>query len=389
MRVLYFPQISMRSYRDNRWLLGSDAQITKMTAYVEALPKEWHHHWILPEGMRHHEDRGRFRSLPNVTLNACPWMDNVLQGRFYIPMREMARIAADYQPDVLLCEVPEHVRAWRLIQRDIGRSFPIVAMYEHVDIYDETKVETSFMMRQIEGYIDCDMAAFPLEGMKDEWHKAVRKLGLDRHVRTSKSFVWSALFSPKEVSSVADALNEGDWPERESHYAVIYFISRLSDNQRTRFEEFIAACDILWKRRRDFRVWFANPNEAMDPVNLERICGDWFHERPFWPDTMDRVEYLHSLCFSDIVPILYDQDKIYSVGYCEAIAARNMVPTSAWWKYTPQDIAESLDEMVELFYEGPPVTTRFREFQYERLMRDRSVEENIDYVKGDIMRLLR
>ena len=50
--------------------------------------------------------------------------------------------------DVMLCEVPEHVRAWRVAQERTGNSFPIVAMVEHVDFYEQTRVPAARAVRQ-------------------------------------------------------------------------------------------------------------------------------------------------------------------------------------------------------------------------------------------------
>src|SRR5262245_29744977 len=178
MRVLYHPQLSMRSYRDNRWFVYADAQSNKMRAYVESLP-DWERRWILPEvGLcdptenRMLED---WMTRHEVSWARVPWMSNVLEGRYYIPMPELAKVTEEWRPYVLLCEVPEHARAWRAIQRHLGFTFPIISMVEHVDIYEQTKVpeEVAYHLRQVDGALVSDAVAFPLDGMKFEWLKAM------------------------------------------------------------------------------------------------------------------------------------------------------------------------------------------------------------------------
>lgn len=387
----------MRSYEDDRWFVYKDAQSNKMRSYVENLPDDWQWLWIMPQQRQNDVDDDK--ALYNwcvhnrVAWQGIPWASNVLEGRYHFDVNEMSMIAKQWEPDVLLCEVPEHVRAWRAVQRRIGREFPIVAMVEHVDIYEQTRVpdRVSYFLRQFDGYLAADKMAFPLEGMEREWVKHVADLlpedavvsFFHPEIGDDKLRVWDAIYSGLEVDKAETT---------ESHFIPrIYFISRLSDNQRTHYEEFFEACRILANEQWKFELWVADPNEAnREYGDLQANLG-LNHHITHW-GTRTRSDYLERLWRADIVPVLYPQDIIYSLGFCEAIMAGNLVVTTKGLQgqqvlpgvnepshdmVTPKAVAASLRSALELS-EGRRNNLMVR--QQDWLERHRSVEQNIHRV---------
>jgi hypothetical protein len=143
-----------------------------------------------------------------------------------------------------------------------------------------------------------------------------------------------------------------------------------------------------------FEVWVANPNEAQSEgwirQQLEPAGVDVAHV-----GYSTRKQYLESLWQSDIVPILYPQSHIYSLGYCEAIEADNMVlehslpgyeGSAAWYieEVTPELIAKNLGEMFSWWRDRGEEVEYKLAMQRSLLRKDRSVEENIDKVKATI-----
>lgn len=396
MKILYEPQCSMRSYDGNGWLLSSDAQINKMLAYVRALPEDWEWIWTVPatRGMKPLEAQLDLPS--NVKPMYRPWPSNVLLHRFHFDMMDSIDCLNDLKldsevPDVMLCEVPEHVRGWTAAMKEADVSFPIIAMYEHVDIYEETKrPDLPFFLRQLEGYTAADLCAFPLAGMQDSWKQATMKLGVESQVDWSKSRIWNAL-TTLDPSGVCNKTSK----------PTIFFAGRCSDEPRTKWKRFIEACDMLKQTGLDFRVWFANPNEAQDWSRLAKCPG--FEQHPYGNRTLERREYLDLLSMADVVPVLYPQSHIYSIGFMEAIAHDCLVvtdhpPSRASYGET---IGIQVDCMLSTEIAGGlhaalRQVARGDKGKLKQLLGDqkkwaskhRSVERNIDKIKNDIEELV-
>jgi hypothetical protein len=367
MKLLYSPQISMRSYTDPpRWLLDEDAQLNKMMAYVQALPEDWQWYWLLPSGElplklgRLCSSHTPFHVMPLVDDT---WPDNVLQHRFHFNMPLARNTLKECKPDIILCEVPEHIRPWKVAMQFEKLDIPIIAMFEHVDIYDETKVDRS------------------LHGMLHEWQKQAHYYYDTRFESEGESphGVWPGIFSPKEVDKRTQRRSlEGD--------PTVFFISRCSDNQRTHWQEFIEASNELYDEF-PHRVWFANPNEAVEWEDLAMRCRA-YEEHPFGQKALRRDQYLELLGWSHIVPILYPMEFIYSVGFCEAIVAGNLMVTencasTTGLTYEKGHVKQGLARALQV-----PLSNHqlLNEVQLQWVIKHKSVEENIDIVERTILR---
>jgi hypothetical protein len=397
VKVLYWPQLSMRSYEDNTWLVPSDAQFTKMLAYVEALPEEWEWTFCMPAPDQ--TDNSFAVMLPkNTKFVWNEWADNVLEMRYHFDMRWAKRLL-ERDFDVMLNEVPEHARAWRTAQRAAGRDFPIISMVEHVDIYVQTRVPASvgYHMRQVDGSLVSDAVAFPLAGMKDEWMKAAKDvisqdvydMLLGKELVDERMPVWQAIFSPREVMRAQG--DEYKKPE-ERKKPIVNFISRLSDDQRTNYKAFFDVVnDLRNKGRESFDLWIANPNSALSDQKIAELVSLRDDDVISYAQR-GRGEYLNRLWKSDIVPILYPQSHIYSVGYCEAIIAMNVVITTrgplgeecAGVQVSDSSVAEitkGLTEAIDVIRLSAP---DFLAKQEEWIMSERTVEANISKVRKTI-----
>lgn len=416
MNVLYHPQLSMRSYGDGRWLFWSDAQVTKMRAYVGALPEDWSWTWLVPKNATIDSGGQPFdhtwrKLMPRNAhhIHSNLFGKNALEGRFQFDMIDLDSIFRQLlsmgMPDVLLCEVPEHVRAWRVFLDRYGlRKLPIIAMVEHVDIYDQTRGivgdDVSYYLRQIDGAITASHVVFPLEGMKDEWMRHASAIGFAMPDVTAHYSIWDALFSTREVVDGRTEHGARRTWESVNGLPVINFISRLSDNDRTRYREFFEACRMLWERGRRFEVWVQNPNDGQ-PDSWAREQGDFVSK----VGNEGREDYIASLRGSDIVPVLYPMSHIYSIGFCEAIAAMNLMVTQLppdgdalkscgvqFENQTVEEITIALDAALDIVGGADRVVPENHELLLEQQfawLHDRTVEENIGKVRETIEEVVR
>ncbi|NDD55337.1 hypothetical protein EBZ39_15995, partial [bacterium] len=102
----------------------------------------------------------------------------------------------------------------------------------------------------------------------------------------------------------------------------ILFISRLTDERRTKAKQFLTACDELLKTGDQFTVKVADPNRSMTDDEIRGLCASAEITR-----FNDKQEYYEALWRADIVPILYPLNHIYSVGHCEAAYSENVIIT--------------------------------------------------------------
>jgi len=368
VRILYFPQVSMRSHVDSRWLLRHDGCLVRMRAVVETLPREWRWTWALPDANveRHWPD-----ALPqDVAVAPLPWMDNVRQGRAFFPMREVQALLREQDFDLVMTDVPEHVHAWR----EAGYDGPLIATATHLLPVDDK----AGYLRQAAGALLADAVCFPTDEIERIWSS--RSVF---HVPNFKRKVWKGVFSPSEVEAAMTRTRK--WPP---DVPKVNFISRLSDNGRTHHEEFFEACRQLAHVGQKFEVWVQNPNEAMDDRDVARQCT-----RISRVGNSGRADYLRTLWQSDIVPILYDDDRILSIGLMESVAARCVVATPTHRSGLPGvhinypdkvgELYDALDFSLQLVRD-PKWREQHLDAQYEWLMDERSVERNGDRIR-DIM----
>lgn len=390
MRILYQPQLSMRSYTAvPKWLLASDAHLTKFKAYVRALPDDWQWHVLLPPvsqcaGSPAGVGGDRVREV------VVPHMENVHQQRFNFPMGALVDVYRDVQPDLLICEIPEQVVGWRVVQSVVGGSCPIITLIEHVEFYAETSqaaAGSSSFLRQLEGAQAADVTVFALDGMRSDWcrHAALVAPEIAAGV-SERCRVWPGLISPVEVDG---ARPKGDELRDDDALPVVFLISRLSDPSRTRYEQIIAASNHLLQAGWGHRLWVANPNDGRD-WDWIAAQADAFEEHPFGRRRLERAEYLRLLWAADVVPVMYDLSRIYSVGACEAALAGCTVigatqrypgPISRTCEPEPEAIATALSEA---FTELSLMAVDDR----EAVLAAQGVEQNLGVVRETIDEVL-
>jgi hypothetical protein len=380
VKILYIPQLSMRSYVDSRWLVSSASQVVRMLAYKLCLPDDWKWTFLLPELDQLDADwQDVFVADRSVNIVHAKWMDDVRKNRFFVPYDTIEHVYREHKPDVVILETPEHAFVLRHIAQVTGVEPRLVSFFVHV----EDRISPTWR-RQIEGFNSSHYAAFQSDRERRLWIKyhASPGMGINEYELKRKSRVWPGMFSPEEGERARST------PQlmfaREPEHPTIFFISRLSDQQRTRYPEFVEAVRLMNERNADeIRVWFANPNEAMDWSQVRLLPG--YEQHPFGDRTLRREQYLTLLGMSHVVPILYANK---SGGLCEAVVARNSlvtVPENGTLFSTvedpsdPEQIAKALELAFEM-HEQPDVLDE----QIEFVLSQHGVERNIDVVRETI-----
>src|SRR6266550_4336917 len=101
MNVSILPQLSMRSYKDGKWLVSKDSQFNRICDWIEALPDDWEWSMILPKWDQCDSGWGE-RLPPRVTTVGIDWPENVLLQRYWFPVREIRELIEEFKPDVIL-----------------------------------------------------------------------------------------------------------------------------------------------------------------------------------------------------------------------------------------------------------------------------------------------
>jgi len=322
MRILYYGQHSMRTYSDPiSYALDKDGALHRQLARIAVLPKSYRWDLVLPITADQHGGLlpPEFHKLRNdgydikVHYYVAPF--NVMTQRFETPStRPFEEIK---NVDVMLCEMPEHVGFFRMMQENkVLPEFPIVTKVLHVELFDDTKPVLPYFWRQLEGISLSDHVVFPLRGIYEAFkahaHALLSPLAIKMLDRPTT--IWNGMFTPKLLGPNKRA---GSF---DSNAPITFaFISRLSDDKRTKAAAFLEAMTVF-KPGAEAQLWVADPTDMMGVKDFEH------KELVFGKFGNTREDYVHTLRdVSDVVPILYDQGLIASIGFCEAAWFRNVM----------------------------------------------------------------
>lgn len=294
----------MRSYSTPpRWLVREDSQVNKMLGWMRHLPDEWEWTWMLPLQPRWQDSSYEWL---HARATHIDWAPNVLTDRFGFPMNDVLEVIEAGEYDIAIVEAIEHVAGFKAAQKFAGKEFPVVGM---IGLYDDR--DDAFYLRQIEGAAASDLLVFPLQVIAERWYE--RAKAMVKHTSCeARAVVVPAIFDPQEVLSHTITPIHSTCPR-------IFFISRISDDARTKASLFIEAVCQLRDEGVEFEVWLANPTGVDVPISNTGtdLVGP----------IDSREEYINRLWNADIVPVLYSLEDGYSVGACEAIATDNLLVT--------------------------------------------------------------
>lgn len=376
MKVLVWPQLSMRSYSTGKWHLEMDPNLRKNRAWVEAVP-DWRWEWLLPHPQQWSPES--HLGIPHgIGFGTMSYGLNVQANRYNFPYESVSSHIARVRPDAMILEIPEHAPAVRDVQRSLGLEFPIFSYVNYAPVLKYTRGDT--MGRQVEGARASDFIVFNTPGLMDMWQGIARR---DHWPGASNVRLWRGVYSSTEI----EALSSGE-VRVPPVYPSVFFTSRLSDPHKNRHPEFFRALDTL-RDRFQFETWIGDPNRVHSPEELRTLAPNVTRTH-----CGSREEYIDWLLTSSIIPCLWEQDMIYSIGVCDAIAARAIVICSGSGQdkvpgiaVGPEPDADDLEEALEEAFvtlEDPRKYTDLVKSQVAWLEKFRGMEMNASRMVQDV-----
>jgi hypothetical protein len=328
-KILFVPQISNRSYTTGKWILMKDAHIKVIKNQMQVLNRfeEFKFLIILPP-LEQIEDITCYKELfyeeffstidlTVVIMNACK---NVAYNRFHFDMNELLTDKVFIlDVDYVITDVPETARNFKMFF-SLNKKFPkLIVNVHYIDIYLENQItpgESNYFWRQLDGIICADKVTFFTRQMlKDYFEYAAGLVDIN------------LIESLKRKCSVQDYMIISEYEMKlhrkpKAENKIIFFISRCSDDKRTKWKEFITIMKELRKQRQDFEVFIANPTQIDNQlIRNETENADYFRI-PEIPLT--RKEYIELLWQSHCVPLFYDIGNNISIGFYEAMFCENV-----------------------------------------------------------------
>lgn len=379
MRILLWPQPSMRSYENGLWQLEMDPQLNKNRAWANQ-PSHADWHWILPSSLQCSPESDK--AIPeSVFAHNIPWSPNVMTGRLNFPWDAVERIVRTVKPDAMVLEVPEHGLAMRMVQEWTKIRFPIFSYINYLPLFSYTeKSGVDTWERLVEGCRNSDTVVFNTKGLAETF---LDEIGDDWPSEIPIT-IWKAVYSPAEV--------DAHRVPGDLEVPAVFFTSRLTDPRKNRNPQFFDAIGRVAKKRA-FQTWIGDPNRALPERALWDMAPNVTKVR-----CSSREEYLRMINQAAVSPTLWAQDQIYSIGYCDVLAARTLSIVSV--QEPEADVAgikvssgAEVDELENALsaaldiWDNPKEREKRCQEQREWLERERGVESNFAAMMEEIKTL--
>lgn len=219
----------------------------------------------------------------------------------------------------------------------------------------EEKVDKliSYDWRQFDGFECSDLCAFTCQSTKDAFILNSQKRFASKHLWKilKKSTIWDFGYSSEELGGY------GNYPDT---YPNILFLNRLSGINYTHHEEFIKAIQILYKKRKDFHVVFANPTQK---ISWDYLIEEVPNLKIISDKTLTREEYKRMLWAGIISVHLFTSERYGGCSHRETLHCGNIVVTPKLYEYkiiqgekypfycdnkcSPKSIAKALDKALD------------------------------------------
>jgi len=276
--------------------------------------------------------------------------------------------------DIMINDENTLTKNWNVFFKSIGKDVPIMSTNYFLDSPMANKVDQKirYYERQMESFINSDIAVFQCEAGKNEAMEAYDMLFKDRkHI--AKTSVWGVGCHAAEIMKYHT--NE------EFNKPTIYFGNRISDtaNRYTNYDSFAEAIGILSLiTDREFDAVMLNPTRKIteEQQNLIDILSSGKVRVMGNDENFTREDYLKFINRAHISCNLFVTEVHGGVTHCEAMLAKNVlvVPNVNNYKtkfsklnYTypylvdvdkenthkpdTTQIAHKLKEALEIFYE--------------------------------------
>jgi hypothetical protein len=326
MNILFLPQYANRSYSSGKWSLLKDGHIGMIKNQIKTLLKydEYTFSLIVPQ-LSDIEDIDNYEKLffedefKKIKIHFFPFKlsKNVAYNRFHFDMNQFMLID-DF--DLIITDVPELTRNIKMHYVLQKKNIKIISNVHYLDIYPENQVVngiSNYFWSQLNGLICSDAITFLTKKYYQDFFDYAKK------------YVTNEILVPLIEKSVVldfmafseDSLNL--FKKEKNNEKIIFFISRCSDDKRTKWREFILSVKLLRKLRQDFKVFIANPTH-INSEELSKEIGDAFDYISFPLNEFSKQDYVEKLWESHCVPLLYDIRNNLAVGFYEAMFCNNV-----------------------------------------------------------------
>ena len=342
MIIAFFPQYANRSYSSGKWHLLKDGHVRMMKNQIIAIESctDKHEYIFIVPTLEDVEDASTnfLYDLDNklqkkIDVKLMKLSRNVALNRFHFDMNELIKNKNCFSCiDLLITDVPELARNFKIFYKiHLKRDINIISNVHYLDIYPENSLngESNYFWRQLDGLLCSNKNSFLVSKQyADFFRYAKEKISMEimSEIMSKTSVLDFMIFSEDELNARKK--------EYENEKKLITFISRCSDDKRTRWKFFINTIKKLRNRREDFEVILTNPSGVKEK-ELDKEIDD---AKDFitYSKKLDRNSYIDLLWKSDIVPLLYNIDNNMAVGFYEAIYCNN-VPVQLGVDYSDDD----------------------------------------------------
>lgn len=308
MRILFHPQISMRSRSTDKLITEHDAQWVKAKEVVRWLLYNDNQVRVLLPTNAEVPELMRDKSLLGLHISFISGHGNVKKNRFHFMSKRTELAIQEFDPDIIWLEVPELVANYKSIT-----NVPVLATFEH--FLDE------YFLRQYEGYLMADARIIPTIELQSTFRDiAIRKLSsIEMEVFDGKSFdIWGNFISKADLLKFSDIIESK--MSIASDKIRILFPSRLTDFSRTKWAVFLSTIRFLLDD--GYIVELCNPSEVGKPGIIQELEKEYGEKNiVFHSNKMSREQWLETIARTDIALILYSFDEFYSVSAIELLAS--------------------------------------------------------------------
>lgn len=326
----FLPQLSNRSYDTGKWHILKDAHFRMMKNQLKAIEsysKDYEYIFFLPVWDQIQDSIEDFfydlkdEIRKKINIDFFEFSKNVAFNRFHFNMNHFIKRSDNLKKiDILINDVPEITRNFKIFFNvHLKKEIQIISNVHYLDIYPETYLcgnESNYFLRQFDGLACSNKGSFLTQKNMDDFFSYAK-------TKILPNFSDSVFNKSKVLDYLVfseDELNTFKTNKRKKKQ--ILFISRCSDDKRTRWKFFIESCKKLRENRTDFEVILTNPS-GLPEDQLDKEIGS---AKDFisYKKNLSRIEYIKLLWESSIVPLLYDIGNNAAIGFFEAMYCDNI-----------------------------------------------------------------
>lgn len=353
-KVFYAVQVSNFTLVNGKpkWLLRNDACVNIMIGIVstilEQYPNEFQFLIKLPyshdtSDVNNLTELFKEKYLKDITFFCDIIPHSPVTSRFHFDFNRNASYKDLLEDvDVMINDENTLTKNWNVLFNHLGLKIPIISTNYFLDspIANKVPQKIRYYERQMESFINSDIAAFQCEAGRVEAMEAFDTLYKNREILAPQS-VWG-------IGAHYAEIKEYHTPGK-FEIPIIYFGNRISDtaNRYTNYDTFAKAIGFLTELTdKPFKAVMLNPTRKVTDEQLELIktLSKGRVEVMSNSETFTRKDYLEFINKAHISCNLFVTEVHGGVTHCEALMAGNMVimpkVNNYWHKFKSANIQD-------------------------------------------------